>query len=143
MSRRRPGRTAWLVTWDWAGDHEAVPKREIIAAILRPQTRADMVKRIVEQLYAAREYTPIDKPAALKRNLYPACYSTVLFEEHLSNGEIRRQNVPYAGQIYCGHNPLLFARMVDNLRLKESADPHAGLIRDERPAAEHDYTVVG
>jgi hypothetical protein len=88
---------------------------------------------MVELLYAAREYAPVDKLAALAWNPYPARYNTVPFVEHLPNGEVRRGNVPSATQISCGHNPMLFARIVDNLRLREPDDPDAGLIWDERP----------
>jgi len=133
MSTKRLGRTAWLVTWEWTGEHAAVPIGDVVAAILRPQTGSEAVKRIVELLYAAHEYAPVDKLAALADNPYPAFYNTVPFEEHLPNGGVRRLNVPSAAQIYCGHNPMLFARIVDNLRLKEPDDPDAGLIWDERP----------
>jgi hypothetical protein len=133
MGKRLKGRTAWLVTWDWAGDHAAVPEREVIAAILRPQTSADTVKRIVEILYAAREYHPIDKHAALTRNPYPAQYNTVTVEQRMSDGTVFTQHPPYAGQIVCGHNPLLYARLVDNLRVADLESPDAGLAWDERP----------
>jgi hypothetical protein len=133
MGKARKGRKAWLVTWDWAGDHAAVPERDAVAAILRPQTSPDTVKRIVELLYAAREYHPADKLGALTRNPYPAQFNTVEIEQPLRDGEVFKQTVPFAGQIVCGHNPFLYARLVDNLRLRDSTNPNAGLIWDERP----------
>ena len=133
MSRKPKGRKAWLITWDWAGDQAAVPEHEVIAAILRPQTSPESVKRIVELLYAAREYDAVDKLGALSRNPYPAEYNTVTVEQETLGGEPWRQRVPFIGQIHCGHNPFLYARLVDNLRPKDEADPGAGLVWDERP----------
>ena len=133
MGKSRQGCKAWLVTWDWTGDHAAVPERDILAAILRPQTSPDAMKRIVELLYAAREYAPSGKLDAMKRNPYPAKFNTIEVEQPLQSGEVFKQTVPFAGQIVCGHNPFLSARLVDNLRLRDSTNPDAGLIWDERP----------
>jgi hypothetical protein len=88
MSERRKGRTAWLVTWDWSGDHAAVPEHEVIAAILRPQTSPETVKRMVEILYAAREYYPVDKLAALTHNPYPAQFNTTTLEQQMPDGSV-------------------------------------------------------
>lgn len=104
-----------------------------LSHILRPQTSSDTVKRIVELLYAAREYHPADKLGALTRNPYPAQFNTVEIEQPLRDGEVFKQTVPFAGQIVCGHNPFLYARLVDNLRLRDSTNPNADLIWDERP----------
>jgi hypothetical protein len=82
MSRKSRGRTARLITWDWAGQHAAVPAREVVAAVLRPQTSSRTVKKFVELLYAAREYDPIDKLAALTHNPYTATYGTVVVEQN-------------------------------------------------------------
>lgn len=133
MTKKLTGRKAWLVTWDWAGEHAAVPEKDVVAAVLRPQTGPGMVKRIVEVLYAAREYYPTDKLDALMENPYPARFGTVRVEQPRPNGEVLVQHVPYEGQISCGHNPFLYARLVDNLRAKDRDNPDAGLEWDERP----------
>ncbi len=114
------------------GDHTAVPDDEIVAAILHPLTSSKTVKHIMELLYAAREYAPIDKLNALHSNPYPAKYNLVNVEQKLKGGEIWHQRVPQEGQIYCGHNPWLYARCVDDLRLKDPLDPDAGLVWKER-----------
>jgi hypothetical protein len=133
MSKPVKGRKAWLITWDWAGQHAAVPQREVIAAILRPQAGPDTVKRIIEVLYAAREYEPIDKFDALTRNPYPAKFNTATVEQRRPDGTVFTQHPEYMGQIACGHNPFLYARLVDNLRPKDRNDPDAGLEWEERP----------
>ncbi|SNQ49355.1 conserved hypothetical protein [Frankia canadensis] len=133
MSAKLRGRKAWLVTWDAAGSHAAVAEREVVAAVLRPQTGPETVKRIVELLYMAREFDPADKLDALTRNPYPAKFGTVTVRETFKNGEVWEQRVTHTGQIICGHNPFLYARLVKNLRLKDSANPGSGLIWDEEP----------
>ncbi len=132
MPKKRMGRKAWLITWEWTGASAAIPEDEVIAAILHPLTNPKLVKRMMELLYAAREYKPIDKLSALSSNPYPAEYNLVNVEHELKDGEIWHQRVPQQGQIYCGHNPRLYARCVDDLRLKDTSDPDAGLIWKER-----------
>ena len=41
---------AWLLTWEWAGQHAAVEDR--IAGILRPRLSQEKVGEIVETIYA-------------------------------------------------------------------------------------------
>jgi hypothetical protein len=118
-----------LVTWDWAGNHAAVPPDKVVAGVLAPQLGPQTVKRIVEVLYAAREYEAIDKLDTLTHNLYPADYGTVRLEV----SGVGFQNVTYQGEIFCGHNPFLHARLVDNLRPRDNANPELGLVWDERP----------
>lgn len=133
VSSRRRGRKAWLVTWDWAGDHAAVPEREVIAAILRPRTGPDTVKRIVELLYMARQYDPTDKLDALTHNPYPVRFGTARLEETLADGTVRTASGRWAGEMFCGHNPFLHARLVENLRPRDPTNPEGGLVWDERP----------
>ncbi|WP_157431747.1 hypothetical protein [Actinomadura hibisca] len=123
------GRKAWLITWEWVGDHAKVPSNEIIAAILKPQTGADAVRRFVEVLYAAREYDPIDMLQSLTHNPYPASFMKIGVE--VEGVGVRYPN--YEGEIQCGHNPYLRARLVNNLKLRDEDNPQAGLIWGERP----------
>jgi hypothetical protein len=52
----RQGRKAWLVRWEWAGNHAAV--EQPVAAILSPRLGGEQVLRAVEMLYAVLSYTP-------------------------------------------------------------------------------------
>lgn len=131
MARKPTGRKAWLITWDWAGEHARVPDDEVIAAILRPQTGAETVRRIMEYLYAMRQYEAIDKLDMLDSNPYPAEFNAVTHE--FPGDPPFRQTVKYEGQIICGHNPFLYARRVDNLRPRSPDSPSDGLTWDERP----------
>ncbi len=94
----KAGMVAWLVTWEG-------PKRvEPLAAILNYRTNADCVATIVELLYALLQRVDdlvsyARKPA---NNPYRATRS--------GNGFI------------CGHNPWLYARLVDQLKVKTNAE---------------------
>lgn len=99
----RRGQTAWLVTWEWNGDHAAVEDR--IALILRPRLSSRVVAEIVEHLYARHAYSP-DELAAYSRqpktNPYPVQWS--------DNG---------VGM--CGHHPWLRVVKVHNLVIEKDA----------------------
>lgn len=58
---RKQGQVAWLVTWEWCGDHAAVEDR--VAAILRPRLSCRLVAEIVEHIYALHAYSPAELAA--------------------------------------------------------------------------------
>jgi len=102
--RKRRGVTAWLVTWECSGDH--AKREDRIAAVLNPRLFGTRVKEIIEFLYMNNCYTlreRLDYALHPRRNPYPARFGTL--EGHH----------PWEGQVHCGHNPFLFARMVDEL----------------------------
>lgn len=97
---------AWLLTWEWIGDHSAVEDK--IAGILRPRLSHEVVGKIVESIYAIHEYSVAEL----------AYYSR------------RHKENPYVAQWHnnsctCGHNPSLHANYVHNLTITE--DPETGL----------------
>lgn len=102
---RAPRRVkAWLVTWEWIGDH--AKRDEKIAAILNPRLSETKVKEIVELLYMQEGYSLSEKlTCALhkKRNPYPA------------NIEYSHGRWP---TINCGHNPFLRAEPVDDFAVQ-------------------------
>lgn len=101
------GRSAWVVRWDWAGSHAAVPQP--VAAILPPQLGPETVRRLVETLYAAREYTPAEMLEASRRgghNPHKATFGTCPMT--LEDGTTIQST--WEGEIFCGHNPHLVAR---------------------------------
>jgi hypothetical protein len=132
MPKRLKGRTAWLVTWEWAGDHAAVTPDEVVAAVLPPQRSADSVRQIIEILYAARQYSAVDKLQALRHNPYPASFGSIAVNSR-SGGPENRSIVPFHGQIHCGHNPYLYGRLVDDLRVADATQPPGTLAWRERP----------
>jgi len=107
MGSRSRRRTAWVMRWDWVGEHAAVEQR--VAAVLPPQWGHETVKRVVEVVYAASAYVPAEMPEAARRgghNPYPAKYGRIpgIREDGV------RESVEYQGEVTCGHNPFLIAR---------------------------------
>lgn len=100
--KRSKGLKAWLVTWEWIGNH--AKRKDKVAEILDPRVPAERVREIVELLYH-REASLVEKVAwrlRKRQQAYPAEFSTM-------------EGVKWAGEITCGHNPWLRARLVDNL----------------------------
>jgi hypothetical protein len=91
------------------GDHAKRPDK--VAEILDPRLPPERVRRIVELLYH-REASLSEKVAwrlCKKRQPYPAEFVVL-------------EGVPYQGEISCGHNPWLRARLVDDLTIERGAD---------------------
>jgi hypothetical protein len=99
--------SAWVVRWDWVGEHAAVEQE--VAGILPASWGAENVMRVVEALYAAREYTPAEMLEAARRNGHkPSRASLGTGTVILEDGT--RGSVNWLGEIVCGHNPYLIAR---------------------------------
>jgi hypothetical protein len=93
---------AWLITWEWSGDHAKV--EDNIAAILNSRLSGKHVRDIVELLYVNSQYGPSERlsyATGKKFNPYSAEFGTL-------------EGVPFEGEIICGHNPYLHARSVDD-----------------------------
>ena len=121
MSRSRDGASAWLVTWEHCGDH-ARPK-ERVAAVLSPKLGAERVRELVEFLYL-NATSSVEERIGFARDKGSNPY-------HAQFGAVH--GVPWTGQIQCGHNPWLFARLVDHLRAYRNEDGSEAVEWDERP----------
>lgn len=105
---------AWLITWEWAGEHAKVD--EPIAAILNPRYSTDRVRDLVELLYVNAMYSLGERASYAKGkmfNPYPAEYGTIWIGKKLGR---------YLNRIYCGHNPHLYARQVTDLHVDRTDD---------------------
>ena len=103
--RKQKGVRAWLVTWEWSGSHAA--RQGKIVEILDPRIWPEQVRQIVELLYH-REASLSEKVAwrlRKRRHPRPAEFT-------------RLHGAKWEGEITCGHNPWLCARLVDNLIIK-------------------------
>lgn len=117
--RKNPGVSAWLVTWEPSADLD----RDAIAAVFSSRTGAENVRRMVELLYSYSEHCAIDKinrGTLPSYNPHPATFVSI-------------SGVPWQGQIQCGYNPFLFARLVDELRIECKADGVEQAIWIDRP----------
>ena len=119
---RRDGIAAWLVTWEHVGDH-ARPEHGI-SAVLSPHWSAERVRDHVEWLYSKETFSLRERIAYTKRksfNPYPAQFASV-------------RGVPWTGRITCGHNPFLYARLVDDLCAADRTDENQVTWKErERP----------
>ena len=103
---KRYKQKAWLLTWEWIGEHAAVEDR--VAGILRPRISRKKITEIVEYIYAFHVYSLSELAHYAKRpndNPYKAQWEN--------------------GCCYCGHHPSLHANYVHDLVVVE--DPDSGL----------------
>ena len=110
---------AWLVTWEWNGDHAKVDNP--IVAIINPRKSARRVLELVEQLYVINTFSFEEQMGYAnnrKFNPYPAQFGNV-------------EGIQWEGQIFCGHNPWLFARKVSNLHTESWKSGEGKLVWDE------------
>jgi hypothetical protein len=127
MGLGRKRMSAWVVRWDWGGEHAAVDQK--IAAVLPGSWGIENVKRVVEALYAAREYSPAEMLEAARRrghNPYPARCGTV----SVIREDGVHTSIEWFGEVICGHNPFLVAR-----KANVSIDPEdsAGIAYEDLP----------
>jgi hypothetical protein len=123
MQARSPLKTAWLVTWEWSGDHARVEEEKRIVAVLNYRWTGERVRFLVEHLYLSFGQSVWEMVAVARNkrgNTYPAEFDTI-------NG------VRWQGSIRCGHNPSLHARLVHNLRVVVHDDGSLKTTWDERP----------
>ena len=115
---------AWLITWDGIGEHVAV--EESIVAILSARMSGAQVRRYVSFYYASRTATLRDKLDQARYNNPAQPAYRAEFDR------IGPRGIPWAGRITCGHNPWLYARKVDNLKVVETHDGQEKLEWQER-----------
>ena len=107
----------WLVTWEWDGDHAA--RDNNIAAILNWRLSEEKVRQLVELIYANEQFTLSERLSYAKNKHntpYPAQF-----------------NGMYSGQIVCGGNPFLYARLADDIKVDRDLDGIETLTWTERP----------
>ncbi len=109
------GQKAWLLTWDWCGQHAEVEDK--IAAILQPRFSEDAVGKIVELLYALHQYNLGELASYTKQpktNPYKAEW--------------------HNGSCFCGSNPSLHANYVKDLIVEENSETGIETIKWKLPA---------
>lgn len=100
-------KSAWLITWEWAGNHAAMDKK--VVSLINYRKTGEYIRNFVEQLYIVHNSTDGEKASYAKNshsNPYPAYFAKI-------------GGVSWHGRIYCGHNPHLYARLVSNIRTEE------------------------
>src|SRR4051812_9139563 len=101
MGRRKVGHRAWLVRWEWAGEHAAVEKP--IIALFHPNTGAEKIRDFAERYYMATKYEPSELLHYLRHpdeNPYRARFGDTSVVDESG----RTSRVMFSGEILCGHN---------------------------------------
>ena len=102
---------AWLVTWEWRGEH--AKRKEKVTDVFDSRLSSGRVRWALELLYAHEMYTLGERidwfVGNRRRNPYPAEF-------------IKLEGVPWEGEIHCGDNPYLRARLVDELTIQRGQD---------------------
>jgi len=113
---------AWLVTWEGSGNHAELESP--VAAILSWRYSPERVRRLVEQMYINQTSTIGEQMIYAKnkkKNPYPAYHTTT------------SKGAEISWQIFCGPNPYLHARFVEDLRLEEDENKRQRLSWREYP----------
>ncbi|MGD0519765.1 MAG: hypothetical protein ABSA48_00790 [Terracidiphilus sp.] len=112
---------AWLVTWEWCGDH--AKQDDKVVAVFNPRLGDNHIRDLVEFLYMTHCYTISER---LAYSLHPKSNP---YRAHF--GEL--DGMPWGGEIICGHNPYLRARLVDDLTIERNDDGKEEVNWKERP----------
>ena len=94
---------AWVIRWDWAGDHAAHPNPFI--AVLSARCGSESVREFVERFY-------ITATASVSEQIEYARYTNPRPPAYTAN-------VSAKGLIDCGHNPFIVARRAEDVRLTD------------------------
>ncbi len=127
---------AWLVTWEWQGDHAAVEKP--IVSILSARLSDETIRKHVEQLYADLKFSFSDRLHFVRKpgeNPNPAKFiiKRIIVDERDRAGPMR------TGRIECGHNPHLLARKVANIKVQRDEQGDEQLCWTEIPTPKPPY----
>jgi hypothetical protein len=127
MKNKRPRKvTAWLVTRHWVADHA---NREVeVVVIFSPRLGGVRVREFVELIYLTSGYFTLSEQVSMMwsrhgRTPYPARFGQT------------RDGDPWAGEILCGWDPYLRARLVNDLTVERDADGKEKANWKERPRA--------
>lgn len=99
---------SWLITWEEMGEVEEVLR---VAAVLNYRWSSHRILQVTEHIYVNATASPGEMLAFVRDPRtwpYRAEY-------------MRFGGVAWMGSIMCGHNPALYARMVDKLRIEAAA----------------------
>ena len=94
---------AWVVRWEWIGDHAAHPNPFI--AVLSARCGSESVRKFVERFH-------ITATASVNEQIEYARYTN-------PRPPAYRADVSAKGIIHCGHNPFIVARRAADVRLTD------------------------
>ncbi|MDG0801967.1 hypothetical protein [Pectobacterium polaris] len=115
-------KSAWLITWEWFGEHAKVDDEKRIVSIVNYRKSHKYIYDLVGNLYTSHTASVSEKltfAANSKKTIYPPYY-------------FAKNGITYADIIHCGDNPFLYARRVKNLMINEKSSGNT-LIWEELP----------
>ncbi len=121
-SNKVRGRVAWLVTRHWVADY---PRWEV-AAIFSSRLGAGRVREFVELIYVTSGYFTLSEQLSM---MWPRFGRT----PYAAKFGQTKEGDPWAGEVTCGDDPYLKARLVDDLVIERDADGHEKAVWTERP----------
>lgn len=116
---------AWLITWEWHGEDNR--KENKIASILNYRHSGKRVAEYMERFYVDAEFSLIERLSYAK-NKKNTPYPTQ-FDRLERDGRVAL----WEGRMHCGHNPFLYGRLVQNVRVEVDSDDNEKLEWDEIP----------
>ena len=123
---------AWLITWEWHGEH--AKRKKTLVGIISSRRGEKFIADFVEQAYLM-EMSTIEEIVRWANRKKDRPYKVKKVE--IIN------NVPHGDRITCGHNPHIYARIVTDLKVVSDLDnkieklswkepPNFGFINGER-----------
>jgi hypothetical protein len=123
MSKKKVrGRAAWLVTRHWITEH---PKEEV-AGIFSPRLGGVRVREFVELIHITSGYFTLSEQLAMA---WPQ-HGRTPYAAHFGQ---TTDGLPWAGEVLCGDDPCLRARLVDDLTVERNEDGEEKVTWAERP----------
>lgn len=102
----------WLVTWEAIGDHIVIDNE--IATILNYRLSSRRVRDIVERIYVDSWFSLSERLAYAKSK-----------KSTLDRARVER------GMIFCGENPFLWGRIVNNINIERDEMLHEKIMWEE------------
>jgi hypothetical protein len=115
---------AWLVTWDWCGDHARVDAP--LVAIFSSRRSARSVGGFVEQYYMLATSNAQEVAYSANRAAQPRCKVSM---------SQRINDIPHGDRLTCGHNPFIYARKVSALSVEAHPDSDMEIVCWKEPPA--------
>jgi hypothetical protein len=126
-------KSAWLITWDWTGEHARVENRFV--AVLDYRYSSNTIARLVEQLYVTCRFALSEQLAYARRRKYSPYrvqYGVVNVAEEARAKADLPSTIPFSDSMICGSNPWLWARIVYDIEAYTDEDGNEHLCWKER-----------
>lgn len=108
-------KSAWLITWEWAGEHAKVENK--VVAILDFRYSHNKIGRFLEWIYIGSRFALYEQIAYAKNRKYnPYRLEYCVIELRASKESGLPSSIPYTDRMIFGNNPWLYARIVYDLQ---------------------------